>query len=75
MQGPRRSFARNLGLTVVAEGIETEAVIEHLISLGCETGQGYLLSRPLAADRLTASLTASFGLAPAGARAPATLST
>jgi diguanylate cyclase (GGDEF)-like protein len=68
-------LARNLGLTVVAEGIETEAVIEHLTSLGCETGQGYLLSRPLAAESLTARLTASFGLAPAGSRTSATLLT
>ena len=34
-------LARNLGLTVVAEGIETEAVMERLATLGAETGQGY----------------------------------
>lgn len=55
-------LARNLGLTVVAEGIETEDVLEHLSSLGCETGQGYLLSRPMAAERLTDELAAGFGL-------------
>lgn len=46
-------LARNLGLTVVAEGIETEAVLSHLVELGCDTGQGYLISRPQPADALT----------------------
>src|ERR1700735_5568345 len=49
-------LARNLGLTVVAEGIETEAVQETLTALGCQTGQGYFISRPQPADALTASL-------------------
>ena len=35
-------LARHLGLHVVAEGIETQAVLEHLVELGCDTGQGYL---------------------------------
>jgi len=56
-------LARNLGLTVVAEGIETEAVMAHLAGLGCETGQGYFISRPLPAEELTAQLTAAFGIA------------
>jgi diguanylate cyclase (GGDEF)-like protein len=49
-------LARNLELTVVAEGIETEAAMEHLTTLGCETGQGYYFSRPLPPDELTAQL-------------------
>ncbi len=49
-------LARNLGLTVVAEGIETEAVLNHLIGLGCDTGQGYLISRPQPAEQLTSTL-------------------
>lgn len=49
-------LARHLGLHVVAEGIETQAVLEHLIELGCDTGQGYLISRPLTASDLTAWL-------------------
>ena len=52
-------LARNLGLTVVAEGIETEAEMEHLTALGCETGQGYFFSRPLPAEELAAQLGAS----------------
>jgi diguanylate cyclase (GGDEF)-like protein len=56
-------LARNLGLTVVAEGIETEAVMEHLASLGAQTGQGYAISRPLPAQELTAQLSEAFGIA------------
>jgi diguanylate cyclase (GGDEF)-like protein len=49
-------LARHLDLRVVAEGIETQAVFEHLAELSCDTGQGYFISRPLAADALTAWL-------------------
>jgi diguanylate cyclase (GGDEF)-like protein len=56
-------LARNLGLTVVAEGIETQAVIEHLAGLGAQTGQGYAIARPLPATELTAQLSAAFGIA------------
>jgi diguanylate cyclase (GGDEF)-like protein len=52
-------LARNLGLTVVAEGIETEAVLSHLLGLGCDTGQGYLISRPQPAEQLTSMLSRS----------------
>lgn len=54
-------LARNLELTVVAEGIETEAVMERLAELGCDTGQGYFVSRPQAAEDLTARLDETFG--------------
>jgi EAL domain-containing protein (putative c-di-GMP-specific phosphodiesterase class I) len=54
-------LARNLELTAVAEGIETEAVLERLAALGCHTGQGYLISRPLPATELTAQLGETFG--------------
>jgi diguanylate cyclase (GGDEF)-like protein len=49
-------FARHLKLHVVAEGIETREVLERLTALGCDTGQGYLISRPLPAEELTARL-------------------
>ena len=45
------SLAHNLGLDVVAEGIETERQRDFLADLACECGQGYLFSRPLAQDR------------------------
>jgi diguanylate cyclase (GGDEF)-like protein len=46
-------LGRNLGLEVVAEGIEDERVWHRLRELGCAMGQGYLLSRPIPADELT----------------------
>jgi diguanylate cyclase (GGDEF)-like protein len=45
-------LARNLGLEVVAEGVETEAVLNDLAALRCDVAQGYLLSRPLPAAQL-----------------------
>jgi diguanylate cyclase (GGDEF)-like protein len=51
-------LARNLGLSVVAEGIETEAVLEHLAVLGCDLGQGFFISRPLPAEELSERLRA-----------------
>ncbi|WP_350431194.1 EAL domain-containing protein [Shewanella sp. H8] len=40
-------LAHNLGLKVVAEGIEDKATLEWLTDLNCEMGQGFYLSRPL----------------------------
>jgi diguanylate cyclase (GGDEF)-like protein/PAS domain S-box-containing protein len=42
-------LAHKLGLEVIAEGVETEAQLKFLISIGCEKIQGYLLSKPLPA--------------------------
>jgi hypothetical protein len=39
----------SLKLAVVAEGVETQAQIDLLVSLGCTTVQGFLLGRPLPA--------------------------
>ena len=39
-------MARSLGLTVVPEGIETEAQRDALLALGCRYGQGFLFGRP-----------------------------
>ncbi len=41
------NMARNMGLSVVAEGVETERHVKTLVSLGCEVGQGYLFSPPV----------------------------
>ena len=46
------SLARSLGLGVVAEGIETEAQLDHLRSRRCEFGQGYLFARPMPGSRV-----------------------
>ena len=45
-------LARSLGMTVVAEGVETEQQLACLKKLGCDQVQGYLLSKPLSADAL-----------------------
>ncbi|HEY4917371.1 MAG TPA: bifunctional diguanylate cyclase/phosphodiesterase [Solirubrobacteraceae bacterium] len=52
-------LARNLGLAVVAEGIETGAVLRHLTALGCDTAQGYFISRPQPPEQLTTMLSES----------------
>jgi diguanylate cyclase (GGDEF)-like protein/PAS domain S-box-containing protein len=46
-------LARNLGLQVVAEGVETEQAWDELSELGCTLAQGYYLSRPVPATQLT----------------------
>ena len=45
-------LGRSLGLTVVAEGVETAANWEQLKALGCELAQGFYLSRPVPADEI-----------------------
>lgn len=42
-------LGHNLGLKVTAEGVEDEASLEILRSYGCETGQGYHISKPIPA--------------------------
>lgn len=48
------ALSRQLNLSVTAEGIETHQQLEWLQKLGCEFGQGYLFSRPLAAAEVEA---------------------
>ncbi|MBN1172083.1 MAG: EAL domain-containing protein [Micromonosporaceae bacterium] len=50
------AIADSLGLTVTAEGIETEEQRRCLIQLGCHRGQGYLFSKPLPPSEATALL-------------------
>ena len=40
-------LAHNLGLSVVAEGVETDSALKLLGELGCDVIQGYLISKPL----------------------------
>jgi diguanylate cyclase (GGDEF)-like protein len=47
-------LAHNMGLIVVAEGVEDEATVEHLQSLGCDMLQGFHVSRPMAATEVPA---------------------
>ncbi len=49
-------LAHNLGLTVVAEGVETETSLMLLKTLGCNTAQGFYLGQPLPIDKFNESL-------------------
>ena len=48
-------LAHNLGLSVTAEGVESEAVADELRRLGCDYAQGYHWARPMPLDELLAS--------------------
>jgi EAL domain-containing protein (putative c-di-GMP-specific phosphodiesterase class I) len=48
------TLARSLQLQVVAEGIEEQGQLDALVGMGCELGQGFLVSPPVAADLLPA---------------------
>jgi PAS domain S-box-containing protein len=54
-------LARNLGLSVVAEGIERQEQMDMLKQLGCEFGQGYLFSKPASADTIEQLMTSRLG--------------
>ena len=49
-------LGHSLGLRVVAEGVEEEAARDPLLEMGCDVAQGFLISRPLRADRFEAWL-------------------
>ena len=51
-------LGRNLGLRVVAEGVESAKAWSRLAQLGCNIAQGYYLSRPVPAEELTQWLAA-----------------
>lgn len=48
------AMARDLGYSVVAEGIETQAVYNLLAAFGCDEGQGYLVAKPMSCDDVKA---------------------
>jgi EAL domain-containing protein (putative c-di-GMP-specific phosphodiesterase class I) len=50
-------LAHNLGLTVIAEGVETAAVIARLVAFGCDAAQGTFVSPPRSADDTRSWLT------------------
>ena len=52
-------LGHNLGLTVVAEGVETDHELEQLRQFGCDQAQGFLYARPMAAEALEAWLGAA----------------
>jgi diguanylate cyclase len=52
-------LGKNLGLEVVAEGVESQGIMQELARQGCTTAQGFYISRPISAERLTAWLSDS----------------
>lgn len=55
------SMTRALGITAVAEGIETEQQRDALVALGCDLGQGFLYARPAPPDQIEEWLDAAVG--------------
>ena len=47
------NLAQNLGLQVIAEGVETQAALNWLAESGCEQAQGYLISKPMPAEQFS----------------------
>jgi diguanylate cyclase (GGDEF)-like protein len=65
-------LGHNLGLKVVAEGVESAEIYGKLADLGCDYAQGYFLSRPLSPDKVTIWLESmAEGLATSDEDAPA----
>src|SRR5579884_166576 len=64
------AMAHSLGLSVVAEGVETIAQLTALTHYGCDSVQGYLLAKPLPADVLLALLADPHGLLEPAEAAP-----
>jgi EAL domain-containing protein (putative c-di-GMP-specific phosphodiesterase class I) len=56
-------MGRQLGLTVVAEGVERQEELEAVKACGCHVVQGYLMCRPLPGDQLSAWLQRRFAAA------------
>ncbi len=56
------SLGHNLGMIVLAEGIETEAQLERLRALHCSLGQGFLFSAAVPFDEASAMVATSFAL-------------
>jgi diguanylate cyclase (GGDEF)-like protein len=55
-------LAHNLGLRVVAEGVEDELTRDQLAAMGCDKLQGFLVSRPLPEDKLESWLLTRAGI-------------
>ena len=59
-------LAHNLGLSVVAEGVENDATLDRLRAMGCDMVQGYLLSRALGVAETAVWMRGSVWTKPAG---------
>lgn len=47
------SLSHSLNLSVIAEGVETQAQLDYLKAKGCDEMQGYFFSKPLPSDAVT----------------------
>jgi diguanylate cyclase (GGDEF)-like protein len=56
------SLGRSLGMSTVAEGIDTTEKLKQLQDLGCDFGQGFLFSKPVDSFKATALLCNSWGI-------------
>jgi diguanylate cyclase (GGDEF)-like protein len=65
------SFAKSLGMRVIAEGVETAGQAHFLAIHGCDEIQGYLISPPLPAEQLQGLWNKEFTLPPPSPRAAA----
>ena len=54
-------LAQNLGMDVVAEGVETNEQLVLLQKLGCENGQGYFFSKPVNSDGAEKIIVETYG--------------
>ena len=54
------TLGQQLGLSIVAEGVESREQLEFLKSINCETAQGFLLHRPISVEEATNILAAAF---------------
>jgi EAL domain-containing protein (putative c-di-GMP-specific phosphodiesterase class I) len=61
------ALGHSLGMTVVAEGVETEAQAQVLKGLGCDVGQGFFFEEPLPGSAFTGLLTHASNQLPAEA--------
>ena len=52
-------LGHNLGLTIVAEGVEDESSLTFLRDVGCDLAQGFFIAKPMPADALTGWATSS----------------
>lgn len=50
------SMSKDIGLDIIAEGVETEAQAEFLCECGCDAAQGFLYSKPIDTDRFNVML-------------------
>ena len=66
-------LARGLGYRVVAEGVETQSILDLITLWGCSEAQGYLITKPLKAEPLEKWLAqGGFSAACDGTRTPGT---